>query len=62
MILVFFLERIEGIVRIISTRPPTHQEIKDYEENAQSGSTEGSWITHKEHLPSQTQVLSRASM
>ena len=34
MILVCFVERIEGIVRIISARPATRQEIKDYEENA----------------------------
>ena len=34
MILVRFVERIEGIVRIISARPATRQEIKDYEENA----------------------------
>ena len=34
MILVCFVERLEGIVRIISARPATRQEIKDYEENA----------------------------
>jgi uncharacterized protein len=34
MILVCFLERLEDIVRIISARPATRQEIKDYEENA----------------------------
>ena len=34
MILVCFVERLESIVRIISARPATRQEIKDYEENA----------------------------
>ena len=34
MILVCFVERVENIVRIISARPATRQEIKDYEENA----------------------------
>jgi uncharacterized protein len=34
MILVCFVERIENVVRIISARPATRQEIKDYEENA----------------------------
>jgi len=34
MILVCFVERVEDIVRIISARPATRQEIKDYEENA----------------------------
>ena len=34
MILVCFVERLEDIVRIISARPATRQEIKDYEENA----------------------------
>lgn len=34
MILVCFVERLEEIVRIISARPATRQEIKDYEENA----------------------------
>jgi uncharacterized protein len=34
MILVCFVERIENTVRIISARPATRQEIKDYEENA----------------------------
>lgn len=34
MILVCFVERVENTVRIISARPATHQEIKDYEENA----------------------------
>ena len=36
MILVCFVERIENVVRIISARPATRQEIKDYEENANS--------------------------
>jgi len=34
MILVCFVERLEDIVRIISSRPATPKEIKDYEENA----------------------------
>ena len=34
MILVCFVERVENIIRIISARPATRQEIKDYEENA----------------------------
>ncbi len=34
MILVCFVERLEDTVRIISARPATRQEIKDYEENA----------------------------
>jgi hypothetical protein len=34
MILVCFVERLENIVRIISARSATRQEIKDYEENA----------------------------
>ncbi len=34
MLLVCFVERLQDIVRIISARPATHQEIKDYEENA----------------------------
>jgi len=34
MILVCFVERVENTVRIISARPATRQEIKDYEENA----------------------------
>jgi uncharacterized DUF497 family protein len=34
MILVCFVERIENVVRIISARPATRQEIIDYEENA----------------------------
>ena len=33
MILVCFVERLESVVRIISARPATRQEIKDYEEN-----------------------------
>ncbi len=33
MILVCFVERLEDVVRIISVRPATRQEIKDYEEN-----------------------------
>jgi uncharacterized DUF497 family protein len=33
MILVCFVERIENVVRIISARPATRREIKDYEEN-----------------------------
>ncbi len=33
MILVCFVERLENIIRIISARPATRQEIKDYEEN-----------------------------
>jgi uncharacterized DUF497 family protein len=33
MILVCFVERLESAVRIISARPATRQEIKDYEEN-----------------------------
>ena len=34
MILVCFVERFDDVVRIISARPATQQEIKDYEENA----------------------------
>jgi uncharacterized DUF497 family protein len=34
MILVCFVERVEDVVRIISARPATRQETKDYEENA----------------------------
>ncbi len=34
MILVCFVERREDVIRIISARPATRQEIKDYEENA----------------------------
>ncbi|HMS01105.1 MAG TPA: BrnT family toxin [Anaerolineales bacterium] len=33
MILVCFVERHEDTVRIVSARPATRQEIKDYEEN-----------------------------
>ena len=33
MILVCFVERLEDIVRIISARPATRQEIREYEEN-----------------------------
>jgi uncharacterized DUF497 family protein len=33
MILVCFVERLNEIIRIISARPATRQEIKDYEEN-----------------------------
>jgi uncharacterized DUF497 family protein len=33
MILVCFVERIENVVRIISARPATRREIRDYEEN-----------------------------
>ena len=38
MILVCFVERLENVVRIISARPATRQEIKDkdYEENARN--------------------------
>ena len=39
MILVCFVERIENTVRIISARPATRQEIKDYEENAHNQNT-----------------------
>jgi uncharacterized DUF497 family protein len=34
MLLVCFVERVENTVRIISARPATRQEIKDYEKNA----------------------------
>jgi len=34
MILACFVERLEDVIRIISARPATRQEIKDYEENA----------------------------
>ena len=34
MLLVCFVERLEDVVRIISARPATRQEIEDYEENA----------------------------
>lgn len=33
ILLVCFVERIQDIVRIISARPATRQEIKDYEKN-----------------------------
>jgi len=33
MILVCFVERVNDSIRIISARPATRQEIKDYEEN-----------------------------
>ena len=36
MILVCFVERLEDVVRIISARPATRQEIKDYEENSRN--------------------------
>ena len=36
MILVCFVESREDVVRIISARPTTRQEIKDYEENARN--------------------------
>ena len=39
MILVCFVERIENTVRIISARPATRQEIKDYEENTHHQNT-----------------------
>ena len=35
-ILVCFVERLEDVIRIISARPATRQEIKDYEENARN--------------------------
>ena len=34
MVLVCFVERLEDVIRIISARSATRQEIKDYEENA----------------------------
>ena len=34
MVLVCFVERLEDAIRIITARPATRQEIKDYEENA----------------------------
>lgn len=34
MLLVCFVERVEDTVRIISARPATRQEVKDYEKNA----------------------------
>jgi uncharacterized DUF497 family protein len=36
MLLVCFVERLEDIIRIISARPATRQEIKDYEENTRN--------------------------
>jgi len=36
MILVCFVERLQDIIRIISARSATRQEIKDYEENARN--------------------------
>lgn len=39
MLLVCFVERLEDIIRIISARPATRQEIKDYEENAHNQNT-----------------------
>jgi len=36
MILVCFVERLKDIIRIISARPATHQEMEDYEENARN--------------------------
>ena len=36
MLLVCFVERVENTVRIISARPATRQEIKDYEENTRN--------------------------
>ena len=36
MVLVCFVERLENVIRIISARAATRQEIKDYEENAQN--------------------------
>ena len=34
MLLVCFVERVGNTVRIISARPATRQEVKDYEKNA----------------------------
>jgi uncharacterized DUF497 family protein len=34
MVLVCFVERVENVIRIISARPATRQETRDYEENA----------------------------
>jgi uncharacterized protein len=34
MVLVCFVERLENVIRIISARPATRQEIREYEENA----------------------------
>ena len=39
MILVCFVERLESVVRIISARLATQQEIKNYEENAHHQNT-----------------------
>jgi uncharacterized DUF497 family protein len=36
LLLVCFMERYEDVVRIITARPATRQEKKDYEENARS--------------------------
>jgi len=36
MVLVCFVERLEDVIRVISARPATRQEIKDYEENARN--------------------------
>jgi uncharacterized DUF497 family protein len=36
LLLVCFVERYEDVVRIITARPATRQEKKDYEENARS--------------------------
>jgi uncharacterized DUF497 family protein len=38
MILVCFVEQVKDAVRIISARPATRQEIKNYEENAHNQS------------------------
>lgn len=34
IVLACFVERMENVIRLISARPATRQEIKDYEENA----------------------------
>jgi uncharacterized DUF497 family protein len=39
LLLVFFTELAENIIRIFSTRKPTRRERKDYEENIYSQST-----------------------
>jgi len=36
LLLVCFVERHENVVRIITARPATRKEIKDYEENAKN--------------------------
>lgn len=36
MVLVCFVERLENVIRIISARAATRQEIKDYEENVRN--------------------------